>query len=146
MIIIPHKDFNQLGLDFVLRYYDDPKARIPNMAYKWMATSGLPDWLDKLHEASRRISKEATTDDYSISKTQHFYLNEEDAPKMHSDAHPVTNETNDEIKENAQVEADKNVANAACIKENNEVDSDETFKRLTFMLHDFESDPHPSFS
>ena len=58
MIIVSHtKDFHEVGLDFYLNYYDDPKARIPNMAYKWMATSGLPDWLEKLHKAAKGVPK-----------------------------------------------------------------------------------------
>jgi hypothetical protein len=40
MIIIPHSDFNENGFDYVIQYYDINKAKIPKLAYKWMATSG----------------------------------------------------------------------------------------------------------
>ena len=30
----------QNGFDFVLTYYDDPKANFPRVAYNWMASSG----------------------------------------------------------------------------------------------------------
>jgi len=30
----------QNGFDYVLTYYDDPKAAFPSFAYNWMATTG----------------------------------------------------------------------------------------------------------
>jgi len=32
--------FTQNGFDYVLTYYDDPKAAFPSFAYNWMATTG----------------------------------------------------------------------------------------------------------
>jgi len=32
--------FVQNGFDYVLTYYDDPKAAFPSFAYNWMATTG----------------------------------------------------------------------------------------------------------
>jgi StAR-related lipid transfer protein 7, mitochondrial len=71
MIIVSHcQDFHSPGLDFYLTYYDDPKAQIPKMAMSWMATSGLPDWLNKLHKAAKRVPKPVEriniTDDYEV--------------------------------------------------------------------------------
>jgi hypothetical protein len=71
MIIVSHsQDFHSPGLDFYLNYYDDPKAQIPKMAMSWMATSGLPDWLNKLHKAAKRVPKPIEriniTDDYEV--------------------------------------------------------------------------------
>lgn len=57
MIIIPHNDFDKPGLDYVMQYYDVNKANIPKMAYKWMASSGLPDYIDKLHKATLQLKK-----------------------------------------------------------------------------------------
>ena len=71
MIIVSHsQDFHSVGLDFYLNYYDDPKAQIPSMAMKWMATSGLPDWLNKLHKAAKGVPKPTerinVTEDYEV--------------------------------------------------------------------------------
>lgn len=57
MIIIPHNDFEKPGLDYVMQYYDVNKANIPKMAYKWMASSGLPDYIEKLHKATLQLKK-----------------------------------------------------------------------------------------
>ena len=33
--------FLKNGFDYVLTYFDDPKAMFPGPAYSWMATSGV---------------------------------------------------------------------------------------------------------
>ena len=91
MIIIPHNDFDKPGLDYVMQYYDVNKANIPKMAYKWMASSGLPDYIDKLHKATlqlKKINQKLNKNNLSkdlLSKFQMFDL------KAVSDA---SNETN----------------------------------------------------
>jgi hypothetical protein len=86
MIIVSlSQDFHAPGLDFYLNYYDDPKAQIPKMAMSWMATSGLPDWLNKLHKAAKRVPKPIErvdiTDDYEVvlikEKNEKNFLNQE---------------------------------------------------------------------
>lgn len=57
LIIMPHTDFDKPGLNYVMQYYDINKAKIPKIAYKWMATSGLPDFCEKMHKAALRLSE-----------------------------------------------------------------------------------------
>lgn len=85
MIIRPHTDFNELGLDYILQYHDNPKARIPNVAYKWMAASGLPDWLEKLHKAALNIPKS----EVNLSRFEKFYLNEDNTQTSDNKANTV---------------------------------------------------------
>ena len=83
MIIIPHNDFDKPGLDYVMQYYDVNKAKIPKLAYKWMATSGLPDYIDKLHKATlqlkhinQKLQKTNITKSDLLSKFELFNLKE----------------------------------------------------------------------
>lgn len=52
MVIKPHTSFDENGFDYVLTYYDDPKAAFPSVAYNWMANTGVPDFVEKLHTAA----------------------------------------------------------------------------------------------
>jgi StAR-related lipid transfer protein 7, mitochondrial len=95
MIIIPHNDFEKPGLDYVMQYYDVNKANIPKMAYKWMASSGLPDYIEKLHKATLQLKKmnqklnHTNKKENILSKFELFNLIEEEK----------NDETNDHIHE-----------------------------------------------
>ncbi|XP_013408439.1 stAR-related lipid transfer protein 7, mitochondrial isoform X1 [Lingula anatina] len=53
MVIKPHTEFDQNGLDYLMTYHDDPQAPIPSVAYKWIARSGLPDFVERLHKEAK---------------------------------------------------------------------------------------------
>lgn len=55
ILVVPHSELNKPGFTYVIQYYDINKAKIPKFAYKWMAASGLPDFIDKLHRATRKL-------------------------------------------------------------------------------------------
>jgi len=59
MIIIPQVDLDKQGLIYIMQYYDVNKAKIPKVAYKWMAASGLPDFIDKVHKATIKHRSDA---------------------------------------------------------------------------------------
>ncbi|CAD5121746.1 DgyrCDS10223 [Dimorphilus gyrociliatus] len=52
MCIKPHTNFDDNGFDYILTYYDDPKGNFPSAAYRWMASKGVPDFVEKLHKAA----------------------------------------------------------------------------------------------
>ena len=135
MIIVSHtKDFHQVGLDFYLNYYDDPKARIPNMAYKWMATSGLPDWLNKLHKAAKRVPKPTTTvniaENYEFVsiKDQNSTVTEE--PLLNSVNETIETQPDEtEIEKNNNTDSvEKNVSNLEVV--NTSADTVESVKTI----------------
>jgi len=78
MIIIPYTDIDKPGIYYVIQYYDVNKAKIPKLAYKWMATSGLPDYVAKLHKATMtmREKKEDEEEKNLLESFDLFYLNE----------------------------------------------------------------------
>ncbi|XP_074642107.1 stAR-related lipid transfer protein 7, mitochondrial-like [Tubulanus polymorphus] len=75
MVIKPHTSFDENGFDYILTYHDDPKAAFPSVAYNWMASTGVPDFVDKLHNAAKtlherkakRFSPQNETTDENIS-------------------------------------------------------------------------------
>ncbi|CAF0738331.1 unnamed protein product [Brachionus calyciflorus] len=79
IIVLPHGDFDKPGLDYVIQYYDINKAKIPKLAYKWMATSGLPDYLDKVHKAAvmlkHRNGSRHTDESSTLKQFEILYLN-----------------------------------------------------------------------
>jgi hypothetical protein len=55
MVINAHKSFDDDGLDYVLTYYDDPQANIPNTAYNWIVNRGGPYFLKQVHIAAKKL-------------------------------------------------------------------------------------------
>ncbi|KAK2819080.1 hypothetical protein Q5P01_024641 [Channa striata] len=54
MVIRPHKNFDENGFDYLLTYSDDPQTVFPRYCVSWMVSSGMPDFLEKLHTAALR--------------------------------------------------------------------------------------------
>ncbi|KAM4635552.1 stAR-related lipid transfer protein 7, mitochondrial [Polymixia lowei] len=54
MVIRPHKSFDENGFDYLLTYSDDPQTVFPRYCVSWMVSSGMPDFLNKLHAAALR--------------------------------------------------------------------------------------------
>ncbi|CAN9504921.1 unnamed protein product [Ophioblennius macclurei] len=54
MVIRPHKSFDENGFDYMLVYSDDPQTVFPRYCVSWMVSSGMPDFLHKLHSAALR--------------------------------------------------------------------------------------------
>ena len=52
LVIRPHRGPRDNGFDYLLTYFDDPQSSFPSAAYAWMAYSGVPDFVDKLHAAA----------------------------------------------------------------------------------------------
>ncbi|XP_062268860.1 stAR-related lipid transfer protein 7, mitochondrial [Platichthys flesus] len=52
MVIRPHKSFDENGFDYLLTYSDDPQTVFPRYCVSWMVSSGMPDFLQKLHTAA----------------------------------------------------------------------------------------------
>ncbi|PAA86830.1 hypothetical protein BOX15_Mlig011930g3 [Macrostomum lignano] len=53
MVIWPHSGLRDNGFDYVLTYCDNPQSSVPSFAYNWVASSGLPDFMSKLHQATK---------------------------------------------------------------------------------------------
>ncbi|KAG9335726.1 hypothetical protein JZ751_004262 [Albula glossodonta] len=65
MVIRPHKSFDENGFDYLLTYSDDPQTVFPRYCVSWMVSSGMPDFLEKLHTAALRAkSQEVGMQDY----------------------------------------------------------------------------------
>ncbi|XP_026862295.2 stAR-related lipid transfer protein 7, mitochondrial [Electrophorus electricus] len=54
MVIRPHKSFDENGFDYLLTYSDDPQTVFPRYCLSWMVSSGMPNFLEKLHTAALR--------------------------------------------------------------------------------------------
>ncbi|KAL0965583.1 hypothetical protein UPYG_G00283210 [Umbra pygmaea] len=54
MVIRPHTSFDENGFDYLLTYSDDPQTAFPRYCVSWMVSSGMPDFLEKLHTAALR--------------------------------------------------------------------------------------------
>ncbi|GAB6031539.1 StAR- lipid transfer protein 7, mitochondrial [Chamberlinius hualienensis] len=67
MVIKPHTGMNENGFDFVLTYFDDPQAMIPGPAYRWMASSGVSEFVEKLHQAAVVLCKDGA---HSVEDTE----------------------------------------------------------------------------
>uniref|UniRef100_A0A8D0GHH1 StAR-related lipid transfer protein 7, mitochondrial n=1 Tax=Sphenodon punctatus TaxID=8508 RepID=A0A8D0GHH1_SPHPU len=52
MVIRPHRSFDENGFDYLLTYSDNPQTVFPRYCVSWMVSSGMPDFLEKLHMAA----------------------------------------------------------------------------------------------
>ncbi|XP_018424827.1 PREDICTED: stAR-related lipid transfer protein 7, mitochondrial [Nanorana parkeri] len=52
MVIRPHTTFDENGFDYMLTYSDNPQTVFPRYCVNWMVSSGMPDFLEKLHLAT----------------------------------------------------------------------------------------------
>ena len=57
MVIKPHKKFDDNGFDYVMTYYDDPQSNYPSFCYSWLAKTGVPMFVDELHDAAKNLGK-----------------------------------------------------------------------------------------
>lgn len=53
MIIKPTSTFSEPGLEFVLTYFDNPGVSIPSAITSWVAHAQMPDFLNKMYEATK---------------------------------------------------------------------------------------------
>ncbi|XP_078463581.1 stAR-related lipid transfer protein 7, mitochondrial [Lampetra fluviatilis] len=72
MVVRAHSSFQERGFDYLLTYQDDPQTVFPRSCISWMVSSGMPDFLEKLHLAALksqdhgvRVSDAATTPPHS---------------------------------------------------------------------------------
>uniref|UniRef100_A0AAA9TXK9 StAR related lipid transfer domain containing 7 n=1 Tax=Bos taurus TaxID=9913 RepID=A0AAA9TXK9_BOVIN len=69
MVIRPHKSFDENGFDYLLTYSDNPQTVFPRYCVSWMVSSGMPDFLEKLHTATLKAKNmEIKVKDYISSK------------------------------------------------------------------------------
>ncbi|XP_019395301.1 PREDICTED: stAR-related lipid transfer protein 7, mitochondrial [Crocodylus porosus] len=57
MVIRPHKTFDENGFDYLLTYSDNPQTVFPRYCVSWMVSSGMPDFLEKLHAATLKAKR-----------------------------------------------------------------------------------------
>ncbi|CAC5420254.1 STARD7 [Mytilus coruscus] len=82
MVIKPHKQFDDDGLDYVMTYTDDPQASYTSFCYSWLAKTGVPRFMDELHSAAKNlenkrqkcvnISKQNNTKNSNNNNSRHF--------------------------------------------------------------------------
>lgn len=63
MVIRPHSTFDENGFDYLLTYFDDPRAYVPVTAYNWIASSGLPGFVESLHGAALELNEKIKSED-----------------------------------------------------------------------------------
>ncbi|XP_004704421.1 stAR-related lipid transfer protein 7, mitochondrial [Echinops telfairi] len=69
MVIRPHKSFDENGFDYLLTYSDNPQTVFPRYCVSWMVSSGMPDFLEKLHTATLKAKNmEIKVKDYISTK------------------------------------------------------------------------------
>lgn len=72
MVIKPHSTFDENGFDYVMTYFDDPQTNFPPMCYNWLASTGVHEFLEKVHRAA--LKKHQRTNDVS-SRTESSHDN-----------------------------------------------------------------------
>ncbi|KAK7477085.1 hypothetical protein BaRGS_00031671, partial [Batillaria attramentaria] len=45
------------GFDYYLTYFDDPQTQLPSVCYNWLASTGVPEFVERLHTASKLMQE-----------------------------------------------------------------------------------------
>lgn len=69
MVIKPITTFRKNGLEFVVTYFDNPGIVMPATVKKWVSRIYMPDFLNKLHQATIRY---ASAKDLSLARDERF--------------------------------------------------------------------------
>lgn len=80
MVIKPYESFDKPGFEFMLTYFDDARASFPSPAYAWMAARGVPDFVEKLHQAALKF-----TDMKPLENILYHMMNDDDADDDNND-------------------------------------------------------------
>ncbi|XP_050395379.1 stAR-related lipid transfer protein 7, mitochondrial [Patella vulgata] len=56
-VIKPHTNFDDNGFDYILTYFDDPQSAFPSFCYNWLASSGVPEFVNNLHKAAKAMDE-----------------------------------------------------------------------------------------
>ncbi|KAI9563230.1 hypothetical protein GHT06_010688 [Daphnia sinensis] len=56
MVVKPFTNFEKPGTEFVLTYFDNPGLSIPSSVSTWVAMTGLPNFVGKLHDAAGKVT------------------------------------------------------------------------------------------
>ncbi|KAM4747592.1 stAR-related lipid transfer protein 7, mitochondrial [Rhinophrynus dorsalis] len=91
MVIRPHTSFDENGFDYMLTYSDNPQTVFPRYCVNWMVSSGMPDFLDKLHLATLHAKNmEIKVRDYISSRPQDCNSEARGSPeRKNTAAHPA---------------------------------------------------------
>lgn len=57
LVIEPHSTFTENGFEFYMTYFDDPQTKLPRLCYNWLASTGVPDFVDQLHQAAMAMQE-----------------------------------------------------------------------------------------
>lgn len=115
MVIRPHegKSFEENGFEYLLTYFDDPQSAFPSAAYAWMAYSGVPEFVNKLHLAAIQLNHELKhKSNLTSSSKQHSTVN-------NNNLHSNSNNNN-----NSNSNSNSNTSNS-CSKSEAETEADE---------------------
>lgn len=55
MVIKPHTSFDEAGFDYILTYSDDPQTNFPGGCFNWLASSAVPDLVERLRVAAKAL-------------------------------------------------------------------------------------------
>ncbi|OCT89960.1 hypothetical protein XELAEV_18018575mg [Xenopus laevis] len=91
MVIQPHTSFDENGFDYLLTYSDNPQTVFPRYCVNWMVSSGMPDFLDKLHMATVQAkNQEIKVRDYISFRPQDCGSESRASPeRKNAAAHPA---------------------------------------------------------
>nr|KAG5692267.1 hypothetical protein BaRGS_007175 [Batillaria attramentaria] len=67
------------GFDYYLTYFDDPQTQLPSVCYNWLASTGVPEFVERLHTASK-LMQERMLQGYHPNL--HTYSNELPQPQQ----------------------------------------------------------------
>lgn len=116
MVIRPHHSLHDNGFDYLLTYFDDPQSSFPSAAYNWMAYSGVPDFVSKLHAAAVRRNDDSIRNRKGI-RPAHQHV-------VHEDKDSSSNNNNRGIKQDEGQPAHRGSDTGSNENENGDVHQD----------------------
>lgn len=74
MVIKPTTTFKKPGLEYVLTYFDNPGVIVPPAITSWVAQKQMPDFLNKLYQATVEYAKTRVHEEEEVRFVAFFFF------------------------------------------------------------------------
>lgn len=92
MVIKPYTDYNKLGIEFGLTYFENSGVNIPSTVTSWVAMKAMPEYLTKLREATKKYNAFCRSNGHCIDKIINSDSHTKNISAIRQNANPKTKE------------------------------------------------------
>lgn len=90
MVVKPYTDYNKLGIEFGLTYFENSGVNVPSTVTSWVAMKAMPEYLTKLREATKKYNDFCRSNGHCIAKIINNDHHTKNINSVHQNVDPKT--------------------------------------------------------